>query len=97
MKYFTYIGYSWNARNKLDEAIRTMLFTKNRLIIDVKNIEDFKHEILDEIKKLEEEFKRCKPVKAHWWLPGINKGDFALGFDGNGSVICSFSIYKANG
>lgn len=94
MRYFTYISYSWNSRNKLDDAIRKFLFTKNRTIIDEKEIHQFKTHIIDEIKKLEDMYKRCKPVKAHWWIPGINKTDFALGFDGGSSNICSFNIYK---
>lgn len=99
-KYFTYIGYNWQGRNKLDEAIREFLKTQNRLIITETDLEGFKRMILEKIDELSRQFNRCKPTKGYWWMSKLRAGDSnddSLSFDGVGSCICSFSIYECEG
>lgn len=91
MKYFTYITWQYTRKNKLDNAVAELIENNNRQIIeDERNVDFFKHQILDAIKKREAENPRCKPLKAYWGKLN-DHGDLVL----YGVGCLTFHIYKS--
>ncbi len=100
MPYVVYARYGTKPQNKLQQAIADLVMKQDRLLLSDLEAVKFKDDLLQHITGLHDKFKTCKPVKAHWWMPGDWDGDDApkhrdrdimLGFDegGSGFINCN--------
>ncbi|MCT4236740.1 hypothetical protein HZP42_10120 [Elizabethkingia anophelis] len=78
MKYFTILQQNLPAKNDLDFEINFLLYNNSRLLLKEKELEGFKNNILQEIKKINAAFPKCMPKKAQWDKSGITNNDFRL-------------------
>lgn len=84
--YFVYTGHSTQTKNKLQEEFWAYLKSNQGTLVKAQNLKEFKKEIIDKSKELNEKYKRCKPLVISF-SDSYTRGDFMiLGF--------SFLIYK---
>jgi hypothetical protein len=92
MPYFSYISFSYVAKNAMQKEVYEFLKKNNRQIIASLEIENFKNEIIAGIKAIEEKHPRCKTLGAHWSeVHKLDEGDITL-YLSNGPV-CSYHLY----
>jgi hypothetical protein len=95
--YFTYVGFEYTAKNKLQEAVQKLIVSNNRRIFTQDDCAQFRDNMIKEIEKLNEQYKRCKAVLPYWRelkkeASFYQHDDWHLSFQGEISLI-SFSIY----
>lgn len=56
-------------KNKLEKAIQHYMKEFDRKLIPEKSIEDYKTEIIANIKVLNSEHPKCTAVNPYWWTP----------------------------
>ncbi|OBX17740.1 MULTISPECIES: hypothetical protein [Bizionia] len=89
MKYLTYNGYQLATKNKLQEAIQTYLNCIDRTLInDGQALADIKTKIIAHIVFFNNEYPRCKPIRASWY--SHDKKDWLL----SGVDFANFHIYQ---
>lgn len=96
MHHFSFISQSYVLQNKLQKDVYEYLKSKDRQVIESKNVKEFQENILNGILALELLNPKCKSINAHWSESGSKYGladDYVLYF-GAGN-ICVFQIYAA--
>lgn len=88
MEHFTHCGYELTPKNNLEKAVQEYLRSLDRILIDKKDLSQFKQDVLNNIVKLNREHHRCKPVEIRWW-DGLTKGDWMI----SGFPRTTFIIY----
>lgn len=78
MKYFTILQQNLPAKNDLDFEINYLLYNNSRLLLEEKELEGFKNNILQEIKKINAANPKCMPKKVQWDKSGVTNNDFRL-------------------
>jgi hypothetical protein len=95
--YASYISNSYSLKNNLEKQVYNLLEKHNRIAILPEKLADFRKDLLTKIEVLNQENKRCKPIKAYWNSTkrdyNENRDDFGLGLS---SGICNFYIYEMN-
>lgn len=95
--YVTYISNTYSLKNSLEKQVYELLTKNNRIAITPQNLDSFKKGLLEKIECLNNENKRCKPVKATWFghkkQYGENRDDYSLSIP---QGICYFYIYEMN-
>ncbi|HUI31994.1 MAG TPA: hypothetical protein VLY84_00125 [Dysgonamonadaceae bacterium] len=87
MKHTTHNGHNLATKNKLQTAIQEYLNGIDRILIENANdLKEFKLKVLADIMFFNNEYPRCKAVKASWFE--IDKNDYLLsGVDFNHFMI----------
>lgn len=91
--YLSYIDNTYATKNRLENAVMELIRKNDRTLIIGDDVELFKEQIIAGIEKLNDEFKRCTPLKAYWDSGYGSKEptDFYLR---TGQTICRFCLYK---
>ncbi len=79
-------------KNKLEKEVNEYLITKNRLVVEAKEIGKFKYEILHHIDYLTIKHIKCKKINASFEPSYSNQGD---DFIFRGIYAITFIIYKS--
>lgn len=69
-KYITRISQVYSGKNKLERAIQDFITQNDRLLIDSKDINAFKANIIQHINFLNQEYKNCTPKQPSWFHCG---------------------------
>jgi hypothetical protein len=89
MQYFSFISNTYVTSNSLQKSILQFLYTKDRHVIDGKNIGRFQSMIINTINDFNKKHSNCNPIEVYWWE---GKPDFKLtGMPG----ICNFYLYAS--
>lgn len=88
MKYTTYNGHQLATKNKLQKAVQAYLKGIDRILIENDEaLEDIKVKIIANIVFLNNEYPRCKGIRASWFE--TDKNDWLL----SGVGFSNFHIY----
>lgn len=93
-KYITRVSQVYSAKNKLEKAIQEFIKTNDRLLIDGKDLSQFKNQIIQHINFLNEEHRRCSSKRSSWFNSSSDSKikDFGLG----GIECIAFYIHEVN-
>lgn len=86
-KYMTYDGHHLSANNKLKKEVQEYLTGLDRTLIEHKELNFMKNQIIKNIERFNKKHHRCKPLQPSWWQ---HKGDWML----SGVGFSNFTIYK---
>ncbi|AZA49549.1 hypothetical protein EG346_15795 [Chryseobacterium carnipullorum] len=89
-KYLVYAIRDFGAKNKLEKSIMDLLTLNNRMLVEQKDLETFKKNIIAQINFLNQENKRCAPKNVSWCKKGTKHKDFSL----SGIACISFNLYE---
>lgn len=71
MKYYLgQVSQFLQPKNKLEKAAQTYIKEFDRKLIADKDLEDYKVEILANLKALNTEYPKCTIIDPYWWTPG---------------------------
>jgi hypothetical protein len=91
-KYLTRVSQVYSAKNKLETAIQEFIKSNDRIIIEQKDLNEFKWKIVQHINFLNLENKRCSSKCASWYNAGESSKIKDWGISG---VDCiAFYIYE---
>jgi len=91
-KYLTRVSQVYSSKNKLEKAIQDFIKCNDRLLIDSKDLNEFKSKIIQHINFLNLENARCSPKSASWYNAGESSKIKDWGISG---VDCiAFYIYE---
>lgn len=91
-KYLTRVSQVYSSKNKLEAAIQEFIKSNDRLIIDGKDLNEFKWKIIQHINFLNLENARCTPKCASWYKAGESSKLKDWGISGVDCV--AFYIYE---
>lgn len=89
MHYFSHLSWSYACTNNLQKAVLEFLQKRSRMVIDAKNISQFKEEILFGIANLGLQHSKCRPIQAYWTSSEDSTLDMGSG------IIGRFNLYKS--
>lgn len=70
MKYYLgQVSQFLQPKNKLEKAAQSYIREFDRKLIADKDIEDYKIEILANLKALNNEYPKCTIINPYWWTP----------------------------
>ena len=93
--YLGLAGFFHQPKNKLEEAVQSLIKSYDRDLYKDSEIEAVKAKILKEVHALNDKFPRCTKVSASWWTPGIDDDkDFIFGLEPNKCVSFQFNVSK---
>ncbi|MCX8533066.1 hypothetical protein [Chryseobacterium luquanense] len=72
-KYLTRISQVYSAKNKLERSIQGFIKNNDRLLIDEKDLNQFKAQVIQHINFLNQEFQKCTPKSPSWFHCGETK------------------------
>lgn len=91
--YLAYYGQDYSAKNKLEKSIIEYLKTIDRTVIQDDDFDEFTKKVIEKIKEINEQNKRCTPKKPHLWKPGVYESqDIML----SGIDVVSFYFYHSS-
>lgn len=100
-RYFTHADYFTNSKNKLtDEFQQYLKEQSDRILESAEEFADFRQEVAEHVRMLNEKHHRCTPIEPHWYGKGALHQDFDS-VSGTTSWRyslwngCSISVYKA--
>lgn len=88
--YFVYVGHSTLTKNKLQESFFNYLFSFKYTLVISSDIAKLKKQIISKAMELNEQHKRCKPLKVHFERGYKNDGYMLCGFE-----FLTFYLYEA--
>lgn len=90
MKYMTYYGGSYVAKNQLEQDQIDLLDSKDRILIhNDEDLKAFQEEVISELNELNEKNSRCKPFSPFWAKCGLPDNDYFI----KGIRVVNFHIY----
>ncbi len=89
-QYLVYVGSVYVPKNNLEKSIQELLLQNDRLILDQKDLQTFKENIISQIEFINQENKRCSSKAASWYDAGIKHKDYGL----TGVDCISFYLYE---
>lgn len=93
MKYLTYYGGSYVAKNQLEQDQIDLLHEKDRILIHSdEDLKVFQDEVIAGLHELNKKNSRCKPFKPFWSTCGHPDNDFFI----SGIRVVNFKIYAIN-
>lgn len=86
--------HEYSCKNKLEKAILDFIKKEDRTLIPIRDLDEYKNRIIEELKEIQAKFPRCKPIRFEWiksnFVKYLGIYDFRLDI-GNG-IVCYFYL-----